>query len=50
MNRKLRPIKSGQQLKDEQKGVMLEEIEKYIESFELEKDKQLYNLKHIAGC
>ena len=50
MNRKLRPTKSVQQLKDEQRCVMLDEIEKYIESFKLEKDKQLYNLKHIAGC
>ena len=49
-NRKLRPTKSVQQLKDEQRCVMLEKIEKYIESFKLEKDKQLYNLKHIAGC
>ena len=50
MNRKLRPTKSVQQLKDEQRYVMLDEIEKYIESLKLEKDKQLCNLKHIAGC
>ena len=33
MNRKLRPTKSAQQIKDEQIGLMLEEIEQDIEQF-----------------
>ena len=55
MNRKLRPTKSAQQIrdeqiKDEQIGLMLEEIQKDIENFKIiisEKDKQLYDLKNI---
>ena len=50
MNRKLRPRKSEQQLKDEQIKFMLEEIEKDIENFKLvisENDKQLHDLKNI---
>ena len=35
MNRKLRPTKSTQQLKGEQMGFMLEEIQKEIENFKL---------------
>ena len=33
MNRKLRPTKSAQQIKDEPIGLMLEEIEQHIEQF-----------------
>ena len=33
MNRKLRPTKSAQQIKDGQIGLMLEEIEQDIEQF-----------------
>ena len=40
MNRKLRPAKSVQQIKDEQIGLMLEEIEQDIEQF-----KKTYKLK-----
>ena len=50
MNRKLRPTKSPQQLKDEQINFMLEDIKKDIETFMLvisEKDKQLRDLKKI---
>ena len=50
MNRKLRPAKSAQQLRDKQINFMLENIEKDIENFNLlisEKDKQLRNLKNI---
>ena len=32
MNRKLRPAKSAQQIKDEQIGLMLEEMEQDIEN------------------
>ena len=39
MNRKLRPAKSAQQIKDEQIGLMLEEMEQDIE-----------NLKKISSC
>ena len=42
MNRKLRPTKSAQQLKDEQINFMLEDIEKDTEKFMLvisEKEK-----------
>ena len=44
MNRKLTPIKSAQQIKDEQIVLMLGEIENNIEKFKIalnEKDKQL---------
>ena len=50
MNRKLRPAKSAQQIKDQQKGWMLEEIEQVIEQFEKiidSKNKQLFDLKTI---
>ena len=50
MNRKLRPSKSAQQLKDEQINFMLEDIKKDIENFKLvisEKEKQLRDLKNI---
>ena len=50
MNRKLRPAKSAQQKKDQQKGWMLEEIEQDIEQFEKiidSKNKQLFDLKTI---
>ena len=50
MNRKLRPAKSAQQIKDQQKGWMLEEIEQDIEQFEKiidSKNKQLFDLKNI---
>ena len=33
MNRKLRPTKSSQQIKDEQIGLMLEEIKQDIEQY-----------------
>ena len=32
MNRKLKPIKSEQQIKNKQIGFLLEDIEKYIEN------------------
>ena len=35
MNRKLRPTRSAQQLKDEQINFMLEDIKKDIENFKL---------------
>ena len=47
MNRKLTPIKSAQQIKDEQIVLMLGEIENNIEKFKIalnEKDKQLVDL------
>ena len=47
MNRKLTPIKSAQQIKDEQIVLMLGEIENNIEKFKIalnEKDKQLVGL------
>ena len=50
MNRKLRPSKSAQQLKDEQINFMLEDIKKDTENFKLvisEKEKQLRDLKNI---
>ena len=50
MNRKLRPTRTAQQLKDEQINFMLEDIKKDIENFKLvisEKDKQLRDLKNI---
>ena len=50
MNRKLRPTKSAQQIKDKQIGHMLEEIEKDIENFKIivsEKGKQFRDLKNI---
>ena len=50
MNRKLRPSKSEQKLKEEQINFMLEDIKKDIENFKLvisEKEKQLRDLKNI---
>ena len=50
MNRELRPTKPVQQIKDEQIGLMLEEIEQDIEKFKKIKDsknKQLVDLKNI---
>ena len=50
MNRKLRPTKSAQQIKDEQIGLLLEETEKDIGNFKIiisEKDTQLHDLKNI---
>ena len=50
MNKKLRPAKSAQQIKDQQIGWMLEEIEQDIEQFEKiidSKNKQLFDLKTI---
>ena len=50
MNRKIRPTKSAQQIKDEEMGLMLEETEKDIENFKViisEKDRQLRDLKNI---
>ena len=50
MNRKLKPTKFAQQIKDEQIGFMLEEIEQDIEQYKKiiqTKDKQLIDLKHI---
>ena len=47
MNRKLTPIKSAQQIKDEQIVLMLGEIENNIQKFKIalnEKDKQLVDL------
>ena len=48
MNRKLRPTKSTQQIKEEQTNFLLEEVEKNLEEYkkgiEL-KDKQLSDLK-----
>ena len=47
MNRKLRPTKFAQQIKDEQISLMLDEIENDIEKFKValnEKDKQLVDL------
>ena len=48
MNRKLKPTKFAQQIKDEQKGFMLEEIEQEIEQYKKimqTKDEQLINFK-----
>ena len=53
MNRKLRPTKSTQQLKDEQMGFMLEEIQKEIENFKLiisKKVRKFTTKKHTTGC
>ena len=50
MNRKLRPAKPAQQIKDQQIGLMLEEIVQDIEQFEKiidSKNKQLFDLKTI---
>ena len=50
MNRKLRPTKPVQQIKDEQIGLMLEEIEQDIEQFKKikgSKNKPLVDLKNI---
>ena len=50
MNRKIRPTKSAQQIKDEEMGLMLEEIEKDIKNFKIiifKKDRQLHDLKNI---
>ena len=52
MNRKLRPTKSAQQIKDEQIGLMLEKIEQDIEQFKKiidSKNKQLVDLKNILN-
>ena len=51
MNRKLTPIKSAQQIKDEQIVLMLGEIENNIEKFKIalnEKDKQLVDLGKLV--
>ena len=45
MNRKLRPAKSAQQIKDEQIGLMLEEMEQYIENL-----KKTISEKKISSC
>ena len=53
INRKLRPTKSTQQLKDEQMGFMLEEIQKDIENFKLIISKNIRKFttkKHTTGC
>ena len=50
MNRKLKPTKSPQQIKDEQIGFMLEEIEQDIEQYKKiiqTKNKQIIYLKNI---
>ena len=51
MNRKLRPTKSSQQIKDEQIGLMLKEIkqdiEQYIKKIIETKNKILFDLKNI---
>ena len=50
MNRRLKATKFTQQIKDEQIGLLLEEIEKDIENFKIiisEKDKEPYDLKNI---
>ena len=51
MNRKLRPTKSSQQIKDEQIGLMLKEIkqdiEQYIKKVIETKNKILFDLKNI---
>ena len=47
MNRKLRPTKSAEQIKDELIALMLVEIENDIEKFKIalnDKDKQLVDL------
>ena len=47
MNRKVRPTKSAQQIRDEQIALMLGEIENNIEKFKIalsNKDKQLVGL------
>ena len=52
MNRKLRPTKSAQQIKDEQIGLMLEKVEQDIEQFKKiidSKNKQLVDLKNILN-
>ena len=52
MNRKLRPTKSAQQIKDEQIGLMLEKIEQDIEQFKKiidSKNKQLVDLKNTLN-
>ena len=50
MNRRLKATKFTQQIKDEQIGLLLEEIEKDIENFKIiisEKDKEPNDLKNI---
>ena len=50
MNRKLRPTNSSLEIKDEQIGLMLEEIEQDIEQLKKiidSKNKQLVDLKNI---
>ena len=52
MNRKLRPTKSAQQIKDEQIGLMLEKVEQDIEQFKKiidSKNKQLVDLKNVLN-
>ena len=47
MNRKVRPTKPSQQIKDEQIALMLDKIENDIEKFKIalkDKDKQLVDL------
>ena len=50
MNRKLSPIKSAQQIKDQQIGLMIGEIEEDIEQYKKiigTKSKKLFDLKSI---
>ena len=53
MNRKLRPTKFAQQIKDEQISLMLGEIENDIEKFKValnEKDKQWLIQENTKSC
>ena len=50
MNRKLRPTKSTQQIKEEQLSFLLEDVEKNLEEYKKAikiKDKQLSDIKKI---
>ena len=50
MNRKLRPTKSTQQIKEEQLSFLLENVEKNLEEYKKAikmKDKQLSDIKKI---
>ena len=47
MNRKLKPTKSPQQIKDEQIGFMLEEIEQDIEQYKTKQNKTKPRIKRI---
>ena len=50
MNRKLKPTKSAQQIKDEHLALMVSEIEKNIDSFKIalgNKKRQLVDLKTL---